>query len=361
MKSTGYESGVEKHPAIGTIINFCTIDHKFLDACLREAGLFSRNIIVPVCNHLYNGDRENMSLLRRIIQKHSSARISFLVFDYDHTKTIMFGSRFWHNYARWTGVMHLGGDIQYVLFLDGDEILDGKRFMKWMDASLFFRYDAISFNSYWYFREPGYQATTTEQAGMLVKKDSIRNDLLFSEYERLGFLTLPHVLYRQNGPDGSPMVHHYSWVRSKEEMIRKVRSWGHNKDRDWLSLVEQEFQHDFNGTDFVHGYQYRIVDSAFNFGYTPDEAEKDSMLPCGDVGGQGRNDNCPPLPREPGTLHEGNMNDLTCQAEAAATLLRLGDISAGEHCFERARELYTKALSIAPWNAEAKSRLDNLK
>jgi subtilase family serine protease len=39
-------------------------------------------------------------------------------------------------------------------------------------------------------------------------------------------------------------------------MIQKVISWGHNKDIDWVSLIEQEFTHDFNGKDFINKYGF---------------------------------------------------------------------------------------------------------
>jgi hypothetical protein len=45
-----------------------------------------------------------------------------------------------------------------------------------------------------------------------------------------------------------------------DEMIQKVISWGHNKDIDWVSLIEQEFTHDFNGKDFIHNYEYDVLD-----------------------------------------------------------------------------------------------------
>lgn len=59
-------------------------------------------------------------------------------------------------------------------------------------------------------------------------------------------------------------MNHFSWVRSKQEMLLKVKNWGHNNDRDWLSLIEEEFSRDFNGIDFVHGYSYTLVDNTFN-------------------------------------------------------------------------------------------------
>ena len=59
------------------------------------------------------------------------------------------------------------------------------------------------------------------------------------------------------------MFHHYSWVRTEEEMLRKVQSWGHRGDREWVSLVKKEFSAPFQGTDFVHGYQFQTVEPLF--------------------------------------------------------------------------------------------------
>ena len=64
--------------------------------------------------------------------------------------------------------------------------------------------------------------------------------------------------------EGTPFVHHYSWVRTKEEMLKKVENWGHKHDKNWTSLIEEEFSRPFNGTDFVHGYSYNIVENKFN-------------------------------------------------------------------------------------------------
>jgi len=61
------------------------------------------------------------------------------------------------------------------------------------------------------------------------------------------------------------MIHHYSWVRTKEEMLKKVSNWGHARDKgDWKELVEMEYSRPFNGQDFLHNYQYIIVDNKFN-------------------------------------------------------------------------------------------------
>jgi len=58
--------------------------------------------------------------------------------------------------------------------------------------------------------------------------------------------------------------HHYSWARTKEQMLTKVKNWGHRKQRNWQELVENEFSHEFNGKDFIHGYNYSRVPNLFD-------------------------------------------------------------------------------------------------
>jgi hypothetical protein len=55
-----------------------------------------------------------------------------------------------------------------------------------------------------------------------------------------------------------------SWVRTKEQMLKKVNSWAHKSDKHWVSLIEQEFEYSFKGRDFVHNYQYNEVSNIFN-------------------------------------------------------------------------------------------------
>jgi len=100
-----------------------------------------------------------------------------------------------------------------------------------------------------------------EDSAVLAKRDLLTEEVVMGENERESiYLLLKGKKERKvMGVDGSPLIHHYSWVRDREEMLKKVRSWGHNKDKNWEELVEKEFQGGFSGTDFVHGYKYKIV------------------------------------------------------------------------------------------------------
>jgi hypothetical protein len=52
-------------------------------------------------------------------------------------------------------------------------------------------------------------------------------------------------------------------VRTKAQMLAKVRAWGHRHDRDWPALVEAEFSGPFAGTDFVKGLKFDAVPNSF--------------------------------------------------------------------------------------------------
>ena len=51
-------------------------------------------------------------------------------------------------------------------------------------------------------------------------------------------------------------------------MLQKVSSWGHHADKNWTELIEKEFEREFNGYDFVHGYRFESVINQFNIELT---------------------------------------------------------------------------------------------
>ena len=46
---------------------------------------------------------------------------------------------------------------------------------------------------------------------------------------------------------------------TKEQMLQKVKAWGHNTDKDWVSLIEEEFNRPFNGKCFVNNYEFEVI------------------------------------------------------------------------------------------------------
>ena len=246
---------------LASIINYCTYDYDFIKSCIEHVQPFSSQIIVPVSDHFFDKVPEDRKLLEKTYRENKNSGAIFIEYRFDINTTKP--SRHWHNFSRYVGFLELNEDIDYVLFLDADEIVDTDKFEKWLESCQYSDFVAFRLGAYWYFRSPKFQATTYEDSAALVKKSILNRDLLMkADEERASFSNLlnsPRKTTLYMGLDNLPMVHHYSWVRTKEQMLRKIKSWGHNKDKDWELLVEKEFTHPFNGTDFVHGYNYKIV------------------------------------------------------------------------------------------------------
>ncbi len=260
---------MQKQP-VASIVNFCTNESRFIQACLEQTSLFSAQVIVPVCDHFFDGTPENRSLLEQIYEAFPDC----LFVEYPFVQK-MIPSRlwkqidqvhFWHSLSRLIGYRFLDEEIDSVLFLDADEVPDGRRFAEWLDCSDYHHHTAMKLANYWYFREPSNQSLQFEDSIVLAQKRALSDDLILSEQERDAIYDQLPAPKRRNvtGADGAPMFHHYSWVRTEEEMLKKVMTWGHKGDRNWTDLVRKEFEKPFSGTDFVHGYTYKKIEPPFD-------------------------------------------------------------------------------------------------
>ncbi len=265
---------MKKHP-IAVIVNFCTNESRFIPFCLEQALLFSSQVIVPISDHFFDGNPENRPLLDTIYRAFPECHFIEYPFIPQKIPKKVFKtvdpSHFWHSLSRLIGFAFLNDQMESVLFLDADEIPEGDRFAEWLDCSDYTLHTVLKMANYWYFREPRFQAEKWEDSIVLVQKKSLTPHLLLKQEEREAIYdSLPNPKRRHVvGVDGRPMFHHYSWVRTEEEMLRKVRSWGHRNDRDWESLVKKEFLSDFQGVDFVHGYPFQTVNPPFEIQFTP--------------------------------------------------------------------------------------------
>ena len=239
---------------IGTVISYCGNDERFIRRCIDEALKVSDTVVVPVSTHLYDGTPEDLSSIKRLAEEYSE--VVFGVFEW----TKGHHPRYWHNVSRILGCDMLDDDIDWVLFLDSDEILDSTLFNKFKEDSTFDSYDTYKLACYWYFREENYQATSWEDSPVLIRKElvSIDPNNLYMEREQL-YEALDVIKRRMVTQDGKPFVHHYSWVRTKEQMMQKVKAWGHNADKDWVALIEEEFSRPFNGRCFVNDYSFNTL------------------------------------------------------------------------------------------------------
>lgn len=244
---------------ITTIINYCTNDYVFLKPCIDHARPFSEKIIVPYCDHFNDGTPENRELLERSVRENAYGQVEFIEFAYEPTQT----SRWHSNAARKLGIDAAPADTEYFLLLDTDEIVEPDRFLLWLKQQEGNLLDSYKLANYFYFRETRYRSKTNEDSIILVKKGPMTDNdaLIFHPEERFGLWFYTNKKDRMCMLDGKPFIHHYSWVRSKEAMLKKVTAWGHNKDKDWVALVNKEFEQPFRGTDVIFGdREYEVVE-----------------------------------------------------------------------------------------------------
>lgn len=245
---------------ITTVLTYCTIDFRFLDINLRQLSKFSDEIIIPLCTKFWNGDPENEDLFQKsidIIKSYPKCTAYTFEWDPSHQNNHWY----YENLNRALGTSKASNE--WILFVDGDEIVEDG-FGEWFET---IKYNDNSYwlTCYWYFREPIYQSIKYASAGLLIKKKYCNWNLNGNARQQLFDNKLINGdNTRILSKDGTPFVHHMSWVRTKEEMLQKVKSWGHTNDKDWTSLIEEEFKRPFNGTDFVHGHTYKTVENKFN-------------------------------------------------------------------------------------------------
>jgi len=231
------------------VISHSGLEKQFIDRQIRQCQKITDDIIVVSLKHLMNGE-EDKDL--KIIYKDNVTHII--------TTCLTESSKDKHNTTRWQGVLKAKYD--YILFLDGDEIPDGDLYKQHLATFDYKKYDAIAYKCYWYFREETYRAKKTEQCAVLVKKSMIDMPFIFHESERWNFANKTENYLMNVDLDGEIMFHHFSWVRTKEQMLKKIH-WGHKGGENWEHLIEKEFSGDFTGVDFVHNYEYDIVEKKF--------------------------------------------------------------------------------------------------
>ncbi|MCK4933967.1 MAG: hypothetical protein KAR79_00110 [Simkaniaceae bacterium] len=253
---------------ITSIINFCTNDFRYLALCIKEVKLFSSQVIIAVCDHFFDGTPEDRELLSLAYAMHPDCE--FIEYAYDAKKA--YGSyrttspesedwtHFWHSTSRYVGY-HFARS-EYLLFLDVDEIIDGSRFQSFFASSQMMRAPMHRLLSYFYFKSPTLRSRAWHPGSLVVKKSAIEPEHLLNILERHGVFMDFEGSRVQNavGLDGKPLVHHYSWVRLPDELLRKVQMWGHKHDRDWVGAIEKGFNQPFEGKDPIFGLTYERVE-----------------------------------------------------------------------------------------------------
>ena len=246
---------------LGAVIPVSSIEAAFVEDTVREALRVASPVVVVYADHLSDGTPEDLSYIAALRAALAAEKgLVWVPVAWFSGRT----SRFWVRYLRWAGFPFV--DTEYVMWLDADEVLDAPRFRAWwvsgggLPAT---GKDTVKLANFVYFREARFQSEQLEDSVVVCKRAALSSgDRFFgdADKEREMFFDGLRGSRMAAALDGAPMVHHFSWVRSKAQMLQKVRAWGHRDDaRDWVKEVEAEFARPFRGVDFVHGHTYRTL------------------------------------------------------------------------------------------------------
>ena len=242
---------MKKKHLITTVINYCSNDYRFIKKCAEEAFKFSHEVIIPVSDHFFNGTKENRKLLD--LTYFENPKCKFIEYKFYKDKTYsnykwfspssVESRHLWHSTSRYISYFFWDKATEYVLFLDADEICDGDIFLKWLDLEEYKKYSAMRIGSYMYFNSPQLRSLIIQKTSLFVKKESFDRHLLLEEKERKATYDFskgkkhPMIL----NANALPLIHHYSWVRTKEETLRKTETWGHFSDKNWQELINKNY------------------------------------------------------------------------------------------------------------------------
>jgi len=253
------------------IINYCSKDKAFIHANIKECLKVTKYVVLSCGNKFFNGEDEDIDHLKELKSEYPSLHV--LLFDVDLSQENPLEQRpyaFFHNKARCCGyvkIIEKYPQLEWFLFIDADEIPEGESLLFILERSDFQKNENYTFSNYWYFREPIYQSKRHECSPLLLYRDNIKLEKLMNDNERNYF----NIYEDEKTVKGImhpffniPVFHHFSWVRSEENMYKKIEGWGHKDDKDWKSMIEEEFSHEFNFIEPIYGNECIQVDNIFN-------------------------------------------------------------------------------------------------
>ena len=257
---------------IGVVINFCSNERNFLNASLEQCSLFTKHIVVSYGTHTYDGVKEDIDGFLTFF-KYKYPHVLFLEYIVDINKRNLKGvisrpTAYWCNLARWQGYERMKEEVDWFLFIDADEIPEGGRFDEWLKDTQLQAVYIYKLANYWYFKHAVNQATKYEDSIVLVNKTYLNENTIFHDDERDGILKVSRApLHRiVLGVDGKPMFHHFSWVRTKNGLSKKIKTWAHRddifKNADVESIIDYIYKND-DVNDCVHNYEYTKVKDMF--------------------------------------------------------------------------------------------------
>jgi hypothetical protein len=246
--------------------NYSSSDIEFLEENLCQAAKITDDIQISYVNKFFDGKDENLELIK-LTKQIALGKCQLNEINFNPCAETQIGDqkmafKYWHNITRFNNTQKSKYD--YVLYLDGDETIDGDGFKEFISSIDINQYNSYIFNVYWYFRSKKFQAKFWEEGPVMANKNILNYNDFMSVHERWNLLKNP-CARDVKSLNQKPLIHHYSWAKGnsdkecKSKLLHKTQSWGHSSERDWNGMIEEEFSRPFNGTDFIHNYSYNIL------------------------------------------------------------------------------------------------------
>ena len=243
---------------VEAVILYSTNDYRFFNTCISNLIECGITCHIVTYSHMWNGAPENLDLLEKSINEFSENElVNFYSIEWSNEQNPWY----WEAAGRYLATHNILDSCEYVLYIDIDEIVNINLFKKWLRSAEYKNYDCMKLAGYWYWREPIYRSGP--EYNTVITKSTIAKQIPLTPGGReIYFSCSPN---RQYTDINNPIIDHYSWVRTKDQMLKKVNNWGHSNDRlDWRQLVEEEFSRPFNGKTFINDYTFETVENKYN-------------------------------------------------------------------------------------------------
>lgn len=253
---------------IDAVVLYCSNDQRFFKTCIDNLLECGFRVTVVTYSNMWAGEKENTAILNQSndLFKHNPKYNNLFIY-WETEKN----SWYWEGYGRYRATQELKDDSEWVIYIDIDEIIEPLLFKKWLKDFPYYRYNSILLKQYEYYKLPTIRHNKIEPNPVFAKtkyaksckfKESGRRQLFWNNENFISRVLAKlnlnpfFCIYR-----GVPFIHHYSWVRSKKQILNKFLNWGHKDDKDWVSIAEAEFSNELYIPKHI---KYTIVENKFN-------------------------------------------------------------------------------------------------
>jgi hypothetical protein len=258
------------------IINFCSLEKPFIEPLLIECQKFSNDIVVSYGSHLYNGEEEDLQLISELSKKYPHIQFVKYIVDrsidvYQYPGIFYRPSVFWFTFARYTGFQHIRNK-EWIFFIDADEIPNGNDLKDWLNRGSLDNNRSYKLANYYYFKSVKYQSLVLEDSPILIHYSNLNENIIIGDWDRDDIIRKSNTIVERNvkGIDDTVLFHHFSWVRSRENVYKKLlTSADVTEDRSVIKgyTVEEALEKIYDNdsvNDIIHNYNYKVVDNIFN-------------------------------------------------------------------------------------------------